>query len=91
MCLCSVFAAKDYEMEIIWRASRNPSPFRGKGKKGKIFGIGSTLQGEVSGLERARACGWVGGRVGLDGFQGGWAGVMSYNCKEIFCIGVEGE
>lgn len=59
MCLCPVFAAKDYEMEIIWQASRNPSPFREK-----IFGIGSSLQGEVSGLERVWVGGWVWGRGG---------------------------
>lgn len=65
MCLCSFFAAKDYEMEIIWQASRNPSPFREK-----IFGIGSSLQGEVSGLERVCVCAraWVGG------WLGGWGG-----------------
>lgn len=62
MCLCSFFAAKDYEMEIIWQASRNTSPFREK-----IFGIGSSLQGEVSGLERV--CVWEQGGVG------GWVGV----------------
>lgn len=56
MCLCSFFAAKDYEMEIIWQASSNPSPFREK-----IFGIGSSLQGEVSGLEHVcmRVYVWV--------------------------------
>lgn len=51
MCLCSFVAAKDYEMEIIWQASRNPSPFREK-----IFGIGSSLQGEMSGLEHVCVC-----------------------------------
>lgn len=61
MCLCSFFAAKDYEMEIIWQASRNPSPFREK-----IFGIGSSLQGEVSGLERACVC------VCVRGWRMGW-------------------
>lgn len=71
MCLCSFFAAKDYEMEIIWQASRNPSPFREK-----IFGIGSSLQGEVSGLERVCVCGWV----------VGWLGGLIYSCKEIFHI-----
>ena len=69
MCLCSFFAAKDYEMEIIWQASRNPSPFREK-----IFGIGSSLQGEVSGLERACVCvcvcAWV--EDGVVGEEGWW-------------------
>lgn len=71
MCLCSFFAAKDYEMEIIWQASRNTSPFREK-----IFGTGSSLQGEVSGLEHVCVCvcvGWGGvwgcggARVGVRG------------------------
>lgn len=62
MCLCSFFAAKDYEMEIIWQASRNPSPFREK-----IFGIGSSLRGEVSGLEHVCVCVSVGG---------GWGGLV---------------
>lgn len=65
MCLCSFFAAKDYEMEIIWQASRNPSPFREK-----IFGIGSSLRGEVSGLEHVCVCerGWRMGGVGEEGW-----------------------
>lgn len=70
MCLCSFFAAKDYEMEIIWQASRNPSPFREK-----IFGIGSSLRGEVSGLEHVCVCerGWrMGGLVRKGG--GFWGG-----------------